>query len=71
MSELINAKGLGCAEPVILAKKALDSLDEITIVVNEATAMENLRTLGTYLGCFVEVTTEAERIYTVHLRKKQ
>lgn len=70
MSELINAKGLGCAEPVILAKKALDSLDEITIVINEATAMENLRTLGTYLGCSVKVTTEANCIHTVYFRKK-
>jgi len=70
MSELINAKGLGCAEPVILAKKALESRTEITIVVNELTAMENLRALGVHLGCLVEATMEAEDIYTIHFRKK-
>jgi TusA-related sulfurtransferase len=35
MPELIDAKGLGCAEPVILAKRALKLHDEITIVVDE------------------------------------
>jgi TusA-related sulfurtransferase len=70
MSELIDAKGLGCAEPVILAKKALESCNEITIVVNESAAMENLRALGTHLGCSVEVTTEAGCIHTVYFRKK-
>jgi len=43
MSELIDAKGLGCAEPVILAKRALELHDEITILVDEQTALDNLR----------------------------
>ena len=73
MSELINAQGLGCAEPVILAKKALESRDEITIVVNEYTALENLRALGAHLGCLVEVTSKVgdSYLYLVHLRKKR
>jgi len=69
MSELIDAKGLGCAEPVILAKKALESRDEITVVVSEPTAMENLRALGVHLGCLVEAAKEAEGIYTVRFMK--
>ena len=46
MSELIDAKGLGCAQPVILARDALDLCDEVTIVVDERTALENLKLLG-------------------------
>lgn len=71
MAEIINAKGLGCAEPVILAKKALETCNEITIVVSETTAMENLRALGTHLGCLVEVTTEADCNHTVYFKKSK
>ncbi len=71
MSELINAQGLGCAEPIILAKKALELYDEITIIVDARTALENLRALGNHLGCLIRVTTEIEYIYTVHFRKNK
>jgi TusA-related sulfurtransferase len=70
VSELINAKGLGCAEPVILAKKALESLDEITIVVDATTALENLMTFGMYAGWAVNFAREPGEAYSVHFRKK-
>jgi len=70
MSELIDAKGLGCAQPVILARKALELCDEITIVVNEPTALKNLRALGIHAGCEVNITGESGDIYSVHIRKK-
>lgn len=69
MSELIDAKGLGCAEPVILAKRALELHDEITILVDEQTALENLRVLGMHAGCLVNVTEEPGKTYSVHLKK--
>lgn len=71
MSELINAQDLGCAEPVILAKKALELYDEITIIVDARTALENLMALGAHLGCLVEATKDAEDIYTVHFMKNK
>jgi hypothetical protein len=69
MSELIDAKGLGCAEPVILAKRALELHDEITIVVDEQTALENLRVLGMHAGYLVKVAGEPANAYSVHLKK--
>ena len=76
MSELINAKGLGCARPVVLARNALELHDEITIVVDERTALDNLTLLGMQAGCLglhvrylVDVTGKHEDIYWIHLRK--
>jgi hypothetical protein len=69
MSELIDAKGLGCAQPVILARNALDLCDEVTIVVDERTALENLKLLGLAVGCLVDVTGEPGEIYSIHLSK--
>ena len=70
MSELIDAKGLGCAEPVILAKNALELNDEITIVVDRQTALENIKALGMHVGCVVDVTGKPGDAYSVHLRKR-
>ncbi len=39
MSELINAKGLTCPQPVILTKKALEAHSEITVLVDNTTAV--------------------------------
>jgi TusA-related sulfurtransferase len=55
MSELINTKGLGCTQPVISARNALELYDEITIVTDERTAMENLKLLGMHVRIFRDV----------------
>lgn len=70
MPDLINAIGLGCAEPVILAKNALELHDEITVVIDEPTALENLKVLGMHTGCVVSVTREPGEVYSVYFRKK-
>lgn len=70
MPEIINAKGLGCGEPVILAKNALKKHDEITIIVDTQTALENIKTLGIHTGCIVDIVGEQNDIYSIHLKKK-
>jgi selenium metabolism protein YedF len=71
MSELVNAKGLACPEPVILTKKALTDHDDVTILVDNTTAVENVKRFGTASACAVEVTGEAGGIFRVHLKKQQ
>jgi TusA-related sulfurtransferase len=70
MTKLINAEGLGCAEPVILAKQALELYDEIIVIVNERTALENLRALGMHAGCVVNVVEILGGTCSVHFRKE-
>jgi hypothetical protein len=76
MSKIINAKGLGHRQPVILAKNALELYDEITIVVDDRTALDNLKLLGMHVECsgmlvecLVDVTGESGDIYWIRLRK--
>ena len=61
MSQLIDARGLGCAEPVILAKKGLDLHDEITIIVDQPRQpLKTSRPWDTHTGCSVDITGEGE-----------
>jgi TusA-related sulfurtransferase len=76
MSKLIDAKGLGCTQPVILARNALELYNEITIVVDDRTALDNLKLLGMHaecLGmlveCLVDVSGKSGDIYWIRLRK--
>lgn len=69
MSVLIDAKGFGCAQPVILARNALELYDEITIVVDERAALENLKILGMNAGWMVRVTEELGGICSIRLSK--
>ena len=71
MSELINAKGLACPEPVILTKKALDAYDEVTVLVDDAIALENVKRLGSVSGCSVEVTEESGDVFRIDLKKQR
>ncbi len=70
MSEIINAKGLSCPEPVILTKKALESFSDVEVLVDNTTAVENIKRLATGAGCSVEVSEEAGGIFRLYLKKK-
>jgi selenium metabolism protein YedF len=71
MSEaIIDAKGLTCPQPVILTKKALDSCSEVIVIVDNATAVENIKRLASGAGCSVEVAEESDGIFKMHLKKQ-
>jgi selenium metabolism protein YedF len=53
MAHTVDARGLACPQPVVLAKKALADHDEVVVLVNDATAQENVRKLAASLGCAV------------------
>jgi hypothetical protein len=76
MSELINAKGLGCVQPVVLARNALELYDDITIVADERRVLESLKLLamhagysGMHVGCLIDVGGESGDVYWIRLRK--
>jgi len=71
MSELIDAKGLACPEPVIRTKKALDVCDDVTVLVDNETALENVKRLASSSGCAVDIKEEAGGIFRLHLEKGQ
>jgi selenium metabolism protein YedF len=70
MSEIINAKGLTCPQPVILTKKALDVKEEVTVLVDNITAVENIKRLASSMGCSFQVSGEADGVFKIYLKKQ-
>jgi selenium metabolism protein YedF len=50
MSQTVDARGLSCPQPVVLAKKALEENDEVVILVDDNTASENVKRLAANMG---------------------
>jgi selenium metabolism protein YedF len=70
MSELINAKGLACPQPVILTKKALETNNDVVVLVDNTTAMENIKRFASNSGCSVVIADEPEGIFKIYLKKQ-
>ncbi|NOY23444.1 MAG: sulfurtransferase-like selenium metabolism protein YedF [Acidobacteria bacterium] len=55
MTQIVDAKGLACPQPVILAKKALSGIEEgiVTVIVDSEASRENVRRFAESQGCAV------------------
>ncbi|MBI4634512.1 MAG: sulfurtransferase-like selenium metabolism protein YedF [Deltaproteobacteria bacterium] len=56
MKVTVDARGLACPEPVLLAKKAIEENDEVTVIVDDEIALENIRRLASKTACGFSVT---------------
>lgn len=65
----IDAKGLACPKPVVLAKKAMADNNEILVVVDNRTAVENLTKLGKKMNSEISVVEESESEFRVLFKK--
>jgi selenium metabolism protein YedF len=72
MSEIkiVNAKGLSCPQPVILAKQAIEANEKVKVIVDNDTALENVQRLGTKLGCDVKSEKKNDGTYEIDLTRK-
>jgi selenium metabolism protein YedF len=72
MSEIkiVNARGLACPQPVVLAKQAIESHEQVRVIVDNDTALENVKRLGTKLGCDVETEKKKDGSYEINLTRK-
>lgn len=66
----VDARGLSCPEPVLLAKEAIDSLAAglVEVLVDTAAARDNVSRIAVKLGCDVEVEPQGED-FKVVIRK--
>ena len=56
MTQTIDARGLSCPQPVILARRAIQVGDfPIEVLVETVTSRENVRRASEKLGCTVQV----------------
>ena len=58
------------SEPVILTKKALEAHSDVVVVVDNTTAMENIKRLAVNTGCSVEVNDEPGGVFRMRLKKE-
>ncbi len=69
MAKEIDARGLACPQPVILAKKALETDNDVIVLVDNDIAVENVKRLGTNLGCSVTVDHPEAKTFRLNLKK--
>lgn len=68
MKKEIDARGLACPEPVVLARKAIGECDEITVIVNDEAARENVRRMAEGMGCRVSLDSHGADT-SIHITK--
>lgn len=65
----VDARGLACPQPVVLTNKAFDESDEVTTIVDNETARENVSRLAAGKGFKVEVE-EKESAFYLHMTRE-
>ena len=72
MSEvkIVNARGLTCPQPVVLAKQAIETNEQVKVIVDDETALENVKRLGSKQGCDVQVEKKNDGTYEINLTRK-
>lgn len=70
MPVIVDARGLACPQPVILAKKAIAENKEVTVLVDNAIAVENIRRLAEKTACDFSVTEKEGGTLEVALKRK-
>lgn len=67
---VVDARGMDCPRPVVMAKGAVESHDCVVVIVDNETAVENVKRLGLKMGCDVSVAQTGNCDYEIRLAKK-
>jgi selenium metabolism protein YedF len=70
MPVIVDARGLACPHPVILAKKAIAENEEVTVLVDNAIAVENIRRLAEKTACDFSVADKGGGTLEIALKRK-
>ena len=70
MTQKVDARGLSCPQPVMLAQKAIAQGEfPVEVLVDTVTARENVRRMAEKFGCQVQISAEGEE-FKLMLTKK-
>jgi len=71
MSEVVDARGLSCPEPVMITKNALQKTDEseVTVLVSSSVAKDNVSRTVSKIGWAVLSVEEEEDGFKLNLQK--
>jgi selenium metabolism protein YedF len=70
-TKTVDARGLACPHPVVLAKQAIETNEKIKVIVDNETALENVTRLGTKLGCDIKAEKKKDNTYEIKLTRKE
>lgn len=69
MAKTVDARGLSCPQPVILARKAIEAGEfPIEVLVETVTSRENVRRMAEKAGCKVRVEELGEEFKLILTR---
>jgi TusA-related sulfurtransferase len=61
MNTTVDARGLSCPQPVMMAQKVItDGSFPIEVLVDTVTSRENVRRMAEHKGCKVEVVQQGD-----------
>jgi len=63
MSQIVDARGLACPQPVVNARKALEQHDSIIIIVDNMVAVENLKRMASAMKCIISEEKRTDGFY--------
>ncbi len=67
---IVDGHGLSCPQPVVLTKKALESSTKVKVIVDDETALENIKRLGAKLACEVKAEKKDNGTFEIDLTRK-
>lgn len=70
MPVIVDARGLACPHPVILAKEAIAENEEVTVLVDNPIAVENIRRLAEKTACGFSVLDKGGGTLQIALTRK-
>ncbi len=62
-SEVVDARGLSCPQPVLLSRRAVNELESggsVEVLVDTVTSRDNVKRAVESVGCQVEITHEGD-----------
>jgi selenium metabolism protein YedF len=69
MPVTVDARGLACPQPVILVKKSIEENEEITVFVDNDTAVKNIRRLAAKAACKFSVAERDGGTWEITLKR--
>jgi len=63
MGTVVDCRGLACPQPVIQSKKAMEQSDQVTTIVDNQTAVQNVSRMAEKEGYVVAVEKKQDGIY--------
>jgi selenium metabolism protein YedF len=69
MPVTVDARGLACPQPVLLAKKAIEENEKVIVIVDNAFAVENIRRMASKTACHFSIVDKGGEIREMTLTR--